>query len=85
LPHCRLLGTNPSPDFGQLGPTLAAARHDLLASHIEGAPDVMLAAAGYGHQVHTQALVDQGITFPFPHDASKRVGGRHGWNGGLTR
>jgi hypothetical protein len=43
--------TNSSADFGQLGPTVDAARCELLAAGVEQKPEVVLADAGYWHQV----------------------------------
>ena len=75
--------TNSSADFGQLGPLVDAARHELRAAGIEHAPDVVLADAGYWHHVQIQALAADGITVLIPPDAKKRQGTRPGWNGGL--
>jgi Transposase DDE domain len=75
--------TNSSADFGQLGPLVDAARRELLAAGIEQAPDVVLADAGYWHQVQMRALAADGVTVLIPPDANKRQGTRPGWNGGL--
>jgi transposase len=75
--------TNSSADFGQLGPLVDAARRELVAAGIEQAPDVVLADAGYWHQVQMQALAADGVTVLVPPDAKKRQGTRPGWNGGL--
>ena len=75
--------TNSSADFGQLGLLVDAARRELIAAGIERAPDVVLADAGYWHQVQMQALAADGITVLVPPDADKRQGTRPGWNGGF--
>jgi transposase len=75
--------TNSSADFGQLGPLVDAARRELVAAGINQAPDVVLADAGYWHQVQMQALAADGLTVLIPPDAKKRQGTRPGWNGGL--
>jgi len=75
--------TNSSADFGQLGPLVDAARRELRAAGIEQPPNVVLADAGYWHQVQMQALAADGLTVLIPPDAKKRQGSRPGWNGGL--
>jgi transposase len=75
--------TNASADFGQLGPLVDAARRELIAAGLEQTPDVVLADAGYWHQVQMQALAADGITVLVPPDANKRQGTRPGWNGGF--
>src|SRR5919197_2271447 len=75
--------TNSSADFGQLGPLVDAARRELVAAGIEQAPDVVLADAGYWHQVQMQTLAGEGITILVPPDANKRQGTRPGRNGGF--
>jgi transposase len=75
--------TNSSADFGQLGPLVDAARCELVAAGVEDRPAVVLADAGYWHQVQIQALAGEGITVLIPPDANKRHGTRPGWNGGL--
>ena len=72
-----------SADFGQLEPMVAAARRELARAGVEEAPDVVLADAGYWHQVQMQRLAGEGLTVLVPPDASKRGGARPGWNGGL--
>jgi hypothetical protein len=47
--------TNSSADFGQLGPTVDAARRELLAVGVEQKPEVVLADAGYWHQVQMRS------------------------------
>ena len=72
-----------SADFGQLEPMVAAARRELARAGVEEAPDVVLADAGYWHQVQMQRLAGEGLTVLVPPDANKRAGARPGWNGGL--
>jgi hypothetical protein len=74
--------TNSSADFGQLGPTVDAARRELPAAGVEHQPAVGLADAGFWHQVQMQALAANGIQAPIPPDANKRKGTRPGWDGG---
>ena len=75
--------TNSSADFGQLGPLVDAARRELRAAGIEQPPNVVLADAGYWHQVQMQALAADGLTVLIAPDSKKRQGSRPGWNGGL--
>ncbi len=75
--------TNSSADFGQIGPMVDAARRELCAAGVAEAPQVVLADAGYWHQVQMQALAGDGIQVLIPPDANKRKGTRPGWNGGL--
>jgi transposase len=75
--------TNSSADFGQIGPTVDAARRELSNAGIADTPQVVLADAGYWHQVQMQALAADGITVLIPPDAKKRQGTRPGWDGGL--
>jgi transposase len=70
--------TNSSADFGQIGPTVDAARRELLSAGIADMPQVVLADAGYWHQVQMQALAADGITVLIPPDANKRKGTRAG-------
>ena len=72
-----------SADFGQLEPMVDAARRELARAGVEEAPEVVLADAGYWHQVQMQRLAGEGLTVLVPPDASKRAGARPGWNGGL--
>jgi hypothetical protein len=46
-------------------------------------PDVVLADAGYWHQVQMERLMSDGLTVLIPPDAKKRKGERPGWQGGL--
>jgi transposase len=75
--------TNSSADFGQIGPMVDAAHRELRAAGIAERPEVVLADAGYWHQVQMQALAGDGIAVLIPPDANKRKGARPGWTGGL--
>src|SRR5512132_1807209 len=72
-----------SADFGQLEPMVAAARCELARAGIDEPPQVVLADAGYWHQVQMQRLAGEGLTVLVPPDANKRGGPRPGWDGGL--
>jgi transposase len=72
-----------SPDFGHLEPMVAAAQRELARAGVEEAPAVVLADAGYWHQVQMERLVADGLTVLVPPDAKKRAGARPGWDGGL--
>ena len=71
-----------SPDFGHLEPMVSAARAALERAGFEQTPEVVLADAGYWHQVQMERLVNDGIVVLVPSDAKKR-GARPGWDGGL--
>jgi transposase len=71
-----------SPDFGHLEPMVAAARHELARAGLERPPEVVLADAGYWHQVQMERLLADGLTVLIPPDAKKRAGTRPGWDGG---
>jgi hypothetical protein len=73
---------NSSADFGHIGPTVDAARRELLAAGVTEAPRVVLADAGYWHTEQMQALAVEGVQVLIPLDADKRKGTRPGWNGG---
>ena len=72
-----------SPDFGHLEPMVCAARDELRQAGVEQPPDVVLADAGYWHQVQMERLLGDGLTVLIPPDAKKRAGARPGWDGGL--
>jgi hypothetical protein len=72
-----------SPDFGHLEPMINAARSELRRAGVEQPPDVVLADAGYWHQVQMERLVSDGMTVLVPPDAKKRADARPGWDGGL--
>jgi len=61
--------TNSSADFGQIGPMVDAARRELRAAGAVEAPEVVIADAGYWHQVQMQALAGDGIQVLIPPDA----------------
>jgi hypothetical protein len=71
-----------SPDFGHLGPMVAATQHELAAIGSQ-APQVVVADAGYWHQAQMDSIVERGIQVLIPPDAGKRRGTRPGWDGGL--
>jgi transposase len=75
--------TNSSADFGQIEPMVNAARGELRAAGVAELPEVVVADAGYWHQVQMQALAGDGIAALIPPDANKRKGARPGWDGGL--
>src|SRR5215211_1448996 len=72
-----------SPDFGHLEPMITAAQAALAEIGINAVPEVVLADAGYWHQVQMDALVDRGMQVLIPPDAGKSKGTRPGWDGGL--
>src|SRR5918992_324734 len=72
-----------SPDFGHLEPMIAAARADLDYAGVTERLEVVLADAGYWHQVQMQRLMSDGLQVLIPPDANKRKGARPGWHGGL--
>jgi transposase len=75
--------TNSSADFGQIGPMVSAVRRELHAAGVTDAPEIVVADAGYWHQVQMQELAGDGIAVLIPPDANKRKGTRPGWDGGL--
>ena len=75
--------TNDSPDFGHLGPMIAAAELELAAAGITEKPAIVLADAGYWHQEQMEQLTGRGTVVLIPPDAGKRQGARPGWDGGL--
>jgi hypothetical protein len=72
-----------SPDFGHLGPMVAATERELREAGVSEAPDVVVADAGYWHQAQMEDIVTRGIQVLVPPDAKKRKGARPGWDGGL--
>jgi hypothetical protein len=52
--------TNDSPDFGHLAPMIVAAEHELAAAGITDTPAIVLADAGYWHQVQMEQLTGRG-------------------------
>jgi transposase len=75
--------TNSSADFGQLGPMVDAVCRELHTAGVTDKPEVVLADAGYWHNLQMQALAGDGLTVLIPPDAKKRKGTRPGWDGGL--
>jgi len=71
-----------SPDFGHLDPMVLAFETELTSAGVTDAPDVIVADAGYWHQVHMQAIIERGIQILVPPDAGKRKTPRPGWDGG---
>jgi len=71
-----------SPDFGHLGPMIAAAERELRAAGIAEAPGAVLADAGYWHHDQMDQVTSRGITVLIPPDAGKRKGARAGRDGG---
>src|SRR5918995_67364 len=72
-----------SPDFGHLGPMVAATETELEAAGVAERPGVVLADAGYWHQAQMQDITSRGTVVLIPPDAGKRKGARPGWDGGL--
>jgi hypothetical protein len=72
-----------SPDFGHLDPIVSAAQSELEAAGVVESPGIVVADAGYWHQVQMEAVVDRGMQVIIPPDAAKRKGARPGWDGGL--
>src|SRR4051794_20996981 len=50
-----------SPDFGHLGPMVAATERELVEAGISEAPEVVVADAGYWHQAQMEDIVTRGI------------------------
>jgi len=73
---------NDSPDFGHLEPMVGAARQELEAAGVTEIPEVVVADAGYWHQVQMENIVSQGVQVLIPPDAGKRKSTRPGWDGG---
>jgi transposase len=69
-------------DFGHLEPIVDAAQRELEQAGVSDTPAVLLADAGYWHQVQMENAVNRGIQVLIPPDAGKRKGTRPGWNGG---
>jgi hypothetical protein len=72
-----------SPDFGHLEPMVTAAQNELEQAGIGDSPELVLADAGYWHQVQMENIVNRGIQVLVPPDAGKRKGARPDWDGGL--
>jgi transposase len=73
-----------SPDFGHLGPMLAAARRELANAGVTKPPDVVVADAGYWHLEQINEITGDGIPVLIPPDSSRRANKpkRPGWDGG---
>ena len=73
-----------SPDFGHLGPMLAAARRELANAGVTKPPDVVVADAGYWHLEQMNEITGEGIPVLIPPDSSRRANKpkRPGWDGG---
>jgi Transposase DDE domain len=71
-----------SPDFGHLEPIVDVAQAELQAAGVSDTPAVVLADAGYWHQVQMENIINRGIQVLIPPDAGKRKGTRPGWDGG---
>jgi hypothetical protein len=67
-----------SADFGHLEPMVAAARAELERAGVEELPAVVLADAGYWHQVQMERLVAEGMAVLVPPDPKKRGGAQPG-------
>jgi hypothetical protein len=72
-----------SPDFGHLEPMVCAALSELDYAELTDTPEVVLADAGYWHQIQIQRLMGDDLQVLIPPDANKRKGERPGWQGGL--
>jgi transposase len=73
-----------SPDFGHLGPMVAAARRELAAAGVTTPPEVVVADAGYWHLEQMNEITGDGIPVLIPPDSSRRANKpkRPGWDGG---
>jgi hypothetical protein len=72
-----------SPDFGHLGPMIEATERQLESVGIEERPEVVLADAGYWHQVQMEEIVSRGMQVLVPPDSRNRKGARPGWTGDM--
>jgi len=73
-----------SPDFGHLGPMVAATHAALTAAGVTERPAVVVADAGYWHLEQMNEITGQGVPVLIPPDSSRRKNKptRPGWNGG---
>ena len=73
-----------SPDFGNLGPMLTAARRELANAGATKRPNVVVADAGYWHLEQMNQITGDGIPVLIPPDSSRRANKpkRPGWDGG---
>jgi transposase len=74
--------TTSSPDFGNLGPMVAAAKRELAAAGITDTPHVVVADAGYWHLEQMNEITATGTPVLIPPDAGRRKDTRPGWDGG---
>jgi transposase len=74
--------TTSSPDFGNLGPMVAAAKRELAAAGISDTPKLVVADAGYWHLEQMNEITAAGTPVLIPPDAGRRKDTRPGWNGG---
>jgi hypothetical protein len=72
-----------SPDFGHLGPMVAATERELREAGVAEAPEWVVAGAVYWHQAQMEDTVTREIRALVPPDANKRKAARPGWDGGL--
>jgi hypothetical protein len=66
--------TNSSADFGQIEPMVNAVRRELRTAGVAELPEVVLADAGYWHQVQMQALAGDGIGVLIPPTPTSEAG-----------
>src|SRR5512133_746036 len=55
-----------SADFGQLGPMVDAARSELARAGVDESPEVVLADAGYWHQLQIERVAGEGMAALVP-------------------
>jgi transposase len=72
-----------SPDFGHFEPMFTAAERELAKAGVTETPGVLVADAGYWHQVQMQNIINRGTQVLVPPDSIKRRSPRPGWDGGL--
>jgi transposase len=73
-------------DFGQLAPMIQATDREFQNAQITGAPQVVVADAGYWNERTMDELATRGVAVLIPPDSGKRKGNRTdqrpGWDGG---
>jgi hypothetical protein len=74
-----------SPDFGHLEPMICAAREELRRIGVEQPPDIVLADAGYWHQLQMERLLGDGLTVLIPPDAKNASAHGPAGTAGFTR
>jgi hypothetical protein len=76
-----------SPDFGHLGPRLAAVRRELANAGVTKRPDVVVADVGYWHLEQMNEITGDGIPALIAPDSSRRANKpkRPGWDGRRLR